>query len=196
MREVKDLRPIDPIARRWSPRAFSDRPVEPEKLRSIFEAARLAPSSANEQPWRFIVATRDEPESHQALYACLREGNQVWAGVAPVLMLTLARATYAKSGGENRHAWHDVGLAVALLSVQATALGLYLHQMAGILPERARRRFDVPEPFEVVSAIALGYLGDASRLPEDLQARERRSRSRKSLSEIVFTGRFGKPADL
>ena len=182
---------IDPIKNRWSPRAFSDKPVETAKLLSVLEAARWAASSFNEQPWRFVVATREKSDEYERLLGVIKEKNQTWAKLAPVLMLVLAKKTFSNSGGENRHALHDVGQAVATLSLQAAALELYVHQMAGILPNKAREVFGVPDDMEVVSALALGYLGDVEQLPEDLQAKERRERSRKPLTELMFTGRFG-----
>ena len=187
---------IEPIAKRWSPRAFADRPVEKEKLLSVLEAARWAASSYNEQPWRFIVATRDEPEAFEKLLSCLREGNQGWAKGAPVLLLGLVKKTFSNSGGDNRHARHDLGQAVAQLTLQAVALDLYVHQMAGILPDKAQEVFEVPDEFEVVSGIALGYVGDPETLPEDLQARERGERSRKPLGDLVFEGTFGQEAEI
>ena len=188
---------IEPIAKRWSPRAFADKPVETEKLLSVLEAARWAASSYNEQPWRFILATRDEPEAFEQLLSCLREGNQGWAKGAPVLLLGLAKKTFSNTGGENRHAQHDLGQAVAQLTLQAAALDLYVHQMAGILPDKAEEVFEVPDEFEVVSGIALGYVGNPESLPEDLQAKEGqgRGRTRKPLSDLVFEGRFGQEAD-
>src|SRR6266702_6198279 len=114
----------DLLRRRWSPRAFSDRRVEPDKLRSLWEAARWAASSFNEQPWSFIVATRQKQEEHARLLSCLVEKNQQWARLAPVLMVSVAKLKFEKTGKPNRHAFHDVGLAMGNLLVEATALGL------------------------------------------------------------------------
>ena len=175
------------LRRRWSPRAFSERSIESEKLGSLFEAARWAPSSSNEQPWSFLVARKEDQESFQGLLACLVEGNRVWAQDAPVLMLSVARLTFEETGKMNRHAWHDVGLAVANLVVQATALDLVVHQMAGFDTERARATFNIPEGFEPVTAIAIGYLGNAEHLPDYLREREIGKRSRRPLTEIVFS---------
>jgi len=120
----------DLLRRRWSPRAFSSQPVEVEKIQSLFEAARWASSCFNEQPWNFILATVEHPTAHQKLVSCLKEGNQAWAKQAPLLVLTVANMTFVQNGKPNPHAFHDIGLAVGNLVVQATALGLVLHQMA------------------------------------------------------------------
>ena len=186
---------ITPIAERWSPRAFAPKPVEREKLLSVLEAARWAASSFNEQPWRFIVGTQGTPEYEKVL-SCFREGNQSWAKHAPVIMLVVTKKTFSNTGGANKHALYDAGQAVAQLSLQATALDLHTHQMAGILPDKAREVFAIPEDFEAVTGLALGYVGDASHLPEDLQARERGERKRKPLREMVFSGEFGKSAGM
>jgi nitroreductase len=189
-------RVIAPIRDRWSPRAFADRPVSQQALRSVLEAARWAPSSFNEQPWRFLVATRDDPAAFATALSCLREKNAAWARSAPVLLLTVVKRTFSNSGGENRTAQHDLGLAIGNLTAQATALGLSLHQMGGVRLERIREVYAVPEEYEPVTAIALGYRADPEALPDDLQAKERRERSRKPLSELVFSGAFGRPARL
>lgn len=184
----------DLIRRRWSPLAFADRPVEAETLQSLFEAARWSPSCYNEQPWRLIVCTREHPDDHRRLVECLASGNVPWAQHAPVLMLSVAKRTFSHNGSPNRHGWHDVGLAVENLILQATALGLFVHQMGGYDPDKARATFGIPEDYEPVAAIALGYPGDASRLPAPLQDRERGARSRKPLESLIFEGQWGRPA--
>jgi nitroreductase len=187
---------VEILKRRWSPRAFSDRMVEPEKLQSLFEAARWAPSCFNEQPWQFIVATRQTPEDHARLLSCLAEGNQQWARLAPVLMVSVARLNFDKTGKPNRHAFHDVGLAVGSLLVQATALDLFVHQMAGFSVEKVTEIYGIPQGFEPVAAIAVGYAADVEVLPEELRARELGGRSRKPVSSFVFQGRWGEPSGL
>jgi nitroreductase len=181
----------DLLKRRWSPRAFSDKPVEPETLRSLWEAARWAPSCFNEQPWYFLVATTQDRAEYDRLLACLNEGNAAWAKHAPVLMVSVARTAFQGDGGPNRHALHDVGQAVAGLTLEATALGLFVHQMAGFSPEKVRQAYGVPEGFEPVAAIALGYPGDPAALPEKLRERQVAPRSRKPLQDFVFSGRWG-----
>ena len=184
----------DHISHRWSPRAFEDRPVEPEKLRSLFEAARWAASSYNGQPWSFIVGTKDDPKSYQLILDSLIEFNQGWAKGAPVLVLTVAKQKFDHNGEPNKHAWHDVGQAAANLAIQAEALGLQVHQMAGILPDKARANFGIPEGYDVVAAIAVGYPGDAASLPEPIRKGEVAPRQRKPLESFVFSGKWGHPA--
>jgi nitroreductase len=184
------------IGQRWSPRAFSERPVEPEKLISVMEAARWAASSANEQPWAFLVATSDDPKNYEAVAGVLVDSNRTWAEKAPVLILAFALTQFAKNGNPNRYAFHDVGQAVANLSLQATALGLTVHQMAGFNAEAARERFAVPADWQPVSVIALGYPGDPESLAEKLREREIAERQRKPLDAFVFSGLWGHATEI
>jgi len=190
----------DLIGRRWSPRAFSAQLVEPDKLRSVLEAARWAPSSRNEQPWAYLVATRGDPGNDSMafgdLLGTLMSTNQAWAQKAPVLILTLAHTQWAKEGKPNRLALHDLGQATANLVTQATHLGLVTHQMGGFDVEAARSRFHIPAGWEPVSVIALGYPGKLEDLPEPLRERETGQRQRKPLEEFVFSGTWGHPASI
>jgi nitroreductase len=183
------------LAERWSPYAFSDRPVSQTDLRSLFEAARWAASSYNEQPWRYIVATKDNPEEFKKLLSCLVEPNQEWAKNAPVLALGVVSHRFARNNKENRAAVHDLGLASANLVLEATARGLHVHQMAGILPEKARELYHIPEHFDAWTALAIGYKDDPSKLTdEDRKARDTSERQRKPLNEFVFSGDWGNPS--
>ena len=182
----------DLLVRRWSPRAFDSRPIEPAKVKSLLEAARWAPSSYNEQPWAFIVGTKDQPADYAKVLECLIEFNQGWAKSAPLLILTVAHLTFDKNGKPNRHAFHDVGLAMGSLSLQATADGLFLHQMAGILPDRAKQVFAIPDGWEAVAGVAIGYPGDPATLGEQLRERELEERTRKPITSFVFAGGWGK----
>lgn len=189
--------PIHDLLRtRWSPRVFSEQAVEAETLRSLWEAARWSPSSANEQPWRFIVATKDNPAEYGRLFGCLLEGNQRWVFRAPVLLLSVASLRFEDEGTPNRHALHDVGLATENLIIQATALGLFVHPMAGFRVEKAREEYQIPEGYEPVAMMTIGYAGDPSVLPDDLREREFRPRRRKSIDEFVFAGSWGHSSPL
>jgi nitroreductase len=180
------------ISHRWSPRAFDAKPVEKEKLRSLFEAARWSASSYNAQPWAFIVGTKDDPENYNKVLSTFVEFNQSWAKNAPVVAISVASHKMPHDGSQNRHAFHDVGQAAATLALQATSLGLQVHQMAGIDPNKAREVFGIPEHFEAVAGIALGYPGDHMTLPEGrLRDNETGKRERKEASSFVFTGKWG-----
>lgn len=188
----------DLLATRWSPRAFAETPVETEKLRALFEAARWAPSSANVQPWRFLV-TRHGTESFGRLRACLSRGNQPWTEHVPVLVLAATDTVFPAKGDrparENPTAKHDLGWATAHLALQATELGLHVHPMAGFDVGRAKQAFGIPAPFEPVTVTAVGYLAPSSTLPAELRAREEAPRVRKPLREIVFEAAWEHPAD-
>ena len=178
------------IRNRWSPRAFAPRAIEPEKLRALFEAARWAASCANAQPWSFIVATKDDAANFARVLGILVELNQAWAKHAPALALSVARMNF-DNGKPNRHALHDVGLAAANLALEATSLGLQVHPMAGIDPEKGKKEFEIPEGYEVVAGFAIGYPGDPAGLPDPLRQRELGARERKPASSFVFTGKWG-----
>jgi nitroreductase len=182
----------DLISHRWSPRAFDAKPVEKEILRGLFEAARWASSSYNAQPWYYIVGTKDDPENYQKVLSCFVEFNQSWAKSAPVVAISVAGHKMPHDGSQNRHAFHDVGQASTTLALEATSRGLQVHQMAGIIPDKAREVFGIPEGFEAVAGIALGYPGDPLTLPEGrLRDNEIGARQRKPASEFVFAGKWG-----
>jgi nitroreductase len=188
--------PIHEVLReRWSPRAFDSRAVEPEKLRSLFEAARWAASSYNAQPWYFIAATKDDLQNFSRVLESFVEFNQGWARSAPVVGLSVAGLKFENNGQPNRHAFHDVGQAAANLALQAAALGLQVHQMAGILPDKARQLFSIPDGYEAVAGFALGYPGDPASLPDQLRERELAPRVRKPLASFVFAGKWGETAN-
>jgi nitroreductase len=182
------------LAQRRTLRAFCERRVEPETLRLILEAARVAPSSMNEQPWNFIIATRENELEFNRLLGCLLEFNLRWAQLAPVLLLSVARLTFTSTGEPNRHALHDVGQAMASLTFQASACGLAVCQMAGFDIEKARQEFSIPANHEPVVAAAIGYPGDPRSLPEKLQRKTLAAQHRKSTEEFVFESIWGKSA--
>ena len=183
---------LDFLKNRWSPRAFAARPVELHKLLSLFEAARWSPSGGNQQPWSFIVTNQTEREPFEKLLGTLNERNQDWAKHAPVLVLSVVQRERA-TGQPNPWATYDVGQAVAHLSVQATALGLVVHQMAGFDRQKAAELFALPEGYDALTVFAIGYEGDPATLPAGLRERELEQRSRKPLKEFVFDGAWQAP---
>lgn len=182
------------IVKRWSPRAFSDKPVPPDVLRSLFEAARWAASSYNDQPWSYVVATKGDKENFSKMLGVLMDMNAVWAKQAPVLAISVARRTFKHNGAPNPVALHDLGAANAQLTMEATSRGLVVHQMAGFHHDKAREAFGIPEGWDPVSAIAIGYPGDPETLSEQLRKSELAARTRKPLSEFVMAGRWGHTA--
>ncbi len=184
---------IDVIRDRWSPRAFTDRMVPKDVLTSLFEAARWAASCNNSQPWRFIVATKENRAEYDRLLSCFNERNQSWAITAPIIMITCADKNLP-NGAPSNYGFYDTGAAMAQLTAQALSHGVVVHQAQGILPDKVREEYGVPDDFEVCTGIALGYQGEADVLPEDYAKREVLPRDRKPLDELVFAGGFGKPS--
>ncbi len=182
--------PVHPVLNeRYSPPAFSYRAVTDAELELVLEAARWAPSSMNEQPWRFLV-TRKGGEGYEAMLASLNPSNQLWADKAPVLMLNLVHRTLSRNGQENYHARHDLGLATAQRTAQATELGMGLHILGGFNAEMVRTAFEIPDTYDIVSVIALGFPAGPEGLPEHLKQRELQHSPRRPLSELVHYGRF------
>lgn len=185
--------PINELAaRRWSPRAFDEKAVEPQKIASLLEAARWAPSSFNEQPWRYLVFDGSDPDALERARGCLVPFN-AWAKKAPVLMLSVAGEIFTHNGTPNRHAQHDVGLATANMVLEAVNQGLAVHQMAGFDAARARREFGIPDKWTPMAMIAIGYpyTGSLDALPAALRSMELQKRERKPVPEIAFSGKWG-----
>ncbi|MDP2696910.1 nitroreductase family protein [Thalassospira sp.] len=172
------------LARRWSPRSFANRPIAGELIHSLFEAARWAPSANNLQPWAFLYAVRGTKEFDHLL-ATLKPTNAIWAKEAAMLVLASAISD-RPDGSPNTHARYDLGQAVAHLTVQATAQDLYVHQMAGFDAGLARATFGVPDDYDPVVMIAVGFLGDGTALPEETRIKETAARSRKPVGDCVF----------
>lgn len=187
--------PISPtLSDRWSPYAFSDKPVSDADLNSLFEAARWAASSYNEQPWTYIVARKSDGAEFERVLSCLVEPNKPWAKNAPVLALGVVTMAFSRNGKPNKAAVHDLGLASANITFEATTRGLVVHQMIGIEPDKARAEFGIPEGSEAYTALAIGYHGDRPDLPAGYADRDKGPRERKALSAFVFTGGWNKQA--
>ncbi len=187
--------PVHEIIReRWSPRAFAEKSIPAEVLRSLFEAARWAPSCNNEQPWAFLVATKEDQAFHAKMLSTLVEFNQAWAKHAPVLAIAVSELVFARDGRTNRNAFYDTGAAVADLTAEATARGLFVHQMAGFDPHKATELFAIPSGWEPIAAFVVGYPGDPQSLSEKLRERELAPRARKPLADFVMSGSWGQPA--
>lgn len=181
---------FETILLRKSRRAYSQQPVEPEKIRSLFEAARWAPSSVNEQPWTYLYATRKEEALWKKIFDTLSEGNKIWAKDAPLLIVSMVRKNFTRTGNVNTSAKYDLGGANAFLSLHATELGLNVHQMGGYDPATLRKDLNVPEAYELGVIMAVGYPGDADLLPENLKQRELAPRVRAQQDEFVMNKSF------
>jgi len=190
-----DILPV--LTERYSPYCFEPRPVETDKLLACLEAARWAASSFNEQPWRYFLATRDDEKAWNAALGCLVEANQAWAKNAGVLIITAVKRTFSKNEKPNRVCEHDVGLAAGNLTVQAQALGLHVHQMAGIDMTRCRMTYNIPDGFDPMTAIAIGYAADPETFDDqELAQRDKGERTRMPFDQWVFGPKFGQAHDL
>lgn len=197
--EVKRAPDVDGVLpvfhARWSPRSFTDRAVSPADLARVFEAARWAASSNNEQPWRFLVGAKGS-EAYRKIFESLVHGNQLWAASAPVLILGTARTKFSRNDNPNRVAMYDLGAAASYLTLEAAALGIATHQMGGYDPEAARKAFGIPEDYLFGSVIALGYQDEPDKLPnEQFRAQEVAPRTRKPLKDFVFSA-WDTPAEI
>lgn len=178
------------LANRWSPRAFSSKAIPRAVIGSLLEAARWSASSGNAQPWSFIVATKDNKDEFEKLASVLKEGNQRWANSAPLLILAVAHDAHTRP-----ISLYDLGLAVQNLTVEAQSHELFVRQMGGIYPEKAHELYNIPAEHKPVVAIAVGYLGNISDLPDDLREREMSARDRKTLASFVFEKKWGNTAN-
>lgn len=175
---------------RWSPRAFSEKQVEKEKLQSIFEAARWAPSARNEQPWRFILGQKGDG-TWEKIFESLVEWNQQWTVRAPILVLNLGKKVYDFKNMPNETYQYDTGQAVAMMVTEAVNQGLIGHQMSGFTAEKAIESFEIPDDYRPISVTAFGYYGDPELLPLEMKKSEFEERKRRPLVETVFTNKFG-----
>ncbi len=186
---------IQVIRDRWSPYHFDSQSVAPELIEQCLVAASWAASSYNEQPWYFLVAYREQESEFKRLLGCLLEANQAWAQLASVLIITVSQETFSRNGQPNRVHQYDLGQAAAHFALQATALGLAVHQMAGIHLGKIRSEYDIPEGYAPQTGIAVGHPATSSSSgAEELAARDHTPRTRKPLAQFVFQGGWGKPA--
>lgn len=183
--EISDL-----IRKRKSIRAYSSQSVEIEKLHSLFEATRWAPSSINEQPWIYMYASKDQPELWNTFFDILNDGNKAWVKDAPVLIFSIARKNFSRSNAHNAYALYDLGAANSLLALQAVDLGLQIRQMAGYDHQQARVKLNIPDEYELGVFMAVGYPGDVNQLPENLKQRELAPRERFLQQEFTINGTF------
>jgi len=180
---------LDIIASRRSLRAFGTEELSYDQINTLFEAARWAPSSINEQPWRYLYATKDQPVWNM-IFETLNEGNRTWAGRAPLLVVSMAANKYHRSGTVNRMAMYDLASANAFLTLQATSLGINVHQMGGYDRETLRERLNIPGEYDLGVVMAIGFPGDPEELPEDLRQRELAPRLRHPRSSFVTNEPF------
>ena len=179
------------IQERYSPRAFSSKKVEKEKVHLLIEAARWAASSFNGQPARYIIGEKGD-STYSKIFESLMPKNKLWNELVPLLILTLVKTTNSYNGKPNAYAQHDLGLAMGNLSIQAMEMGLYVHQMAGFDKDLTRELFAIPEDFVPVTVIAVGYKGDLSEMPDEIQKMEHAVRTRREHDNIVFDGDWEK----
>lgn len=184
-----DLPILDAIRNRWSPIAISAKPISDEDIATLFEAARWAPSSYNEQPWRYLYALKDDGEDRDKLDALLMDGN-AWARNAYLLMVCFAKKTLTRGGKPNGAAEHDLGSATGYIALQCESLGLVCHQMGGFFAEKANEALGVPDDFQPIAMMAIGYPEDPESVSEEAQERDGAPRERKEQSKFVFRGKW------
>ncbi len=181
---------LDVIRNRRSRRAYSATPIELEKIDSLFEAARWAPSSVNEQPWLYMYATNEQPELWGKMFDALNEGNKAWAHKASLIIVSLVRRNFLRNGMPNPSARYDLGAANAFLSLQATALGLNVHQIGGFNTEKIINNLSIPADYEPVAILVIGYPGKTDDLPDHLRKRELAPRERYQKNVFVMNRAF------
>lgn len=184
------------LKNRFSTRIFSDKEIDKSIIIDLFEAARWSPSSGNKQPWRFIAGIKNEGNTHSKLVSILNVSNAIWAEKAPLLILAIAKKYLDDSQKLNVYSFYDVGLANANLTFQASTADLFVHQMGGFNGQKAKEVFEIPDDFEPVTVLAIGYLGNPTDFPEEVLAKEKRQRTRMELTEFVYEEKFGQISNL
>lgn len=186
----KEKNLLDLLERRWSPRSFSDEKIPTETIVKIFDAGRTTMSSFNEQPWRVIFASKDDAH-YDKLFDCLGEFNQQWVKTAPCLGVVLGKKHFTKNEKPNRHRFYDSGAFMAMSTLRATSLDLFVHQMAGFSTEKVMENLNVPEEFEPLTMFVMGKKAAPEQLPEDLQKQERKKSSRNEVDDFLFGQKWG-----
>jgi nitroreductase len=182
----------DLLEKRYSPRAFNPEKVpSKEEIELLFKAAQWAPSSYNDQPWRFMYALNTDKKQFEKLMEPLVDFNKEWVKMAPLLVLTMARKHY-DNGKPHEHSHHDLGLAMGQMCIQASAMGMYMHHMSGFDPNIARELFNVPDELDIVTYVAIGFLGDKNNLPDYIAKMEDKVKTRKDFDELIFKGDWEK----
>jgi nitroreductase len=178
------------LRNRYSPRAFADRPIDPALVERLFQAARWSMSCFNAQPWRFVIATKDDAEGYQRIFDTLMPGNQSWAGSAPLVGISVVQLDFEHNKKPNRWGGYDTGQAMACLTIQAQAEGISVHQMGGFDVAKAKESLGIPDGFEPMAAFVIGYQGDPATLGEDFRAKEVAPGERKPLEQLLHRGRW------
>lgn len=178
------------IRNRWSPRNYSERSVLESDILKLFEAARWAASSRNSQPWRFIYAHLGDMVLWTKLFDCLNDSNKVWVEKAPVLVLALVQKTDVKTGSLQKHSWYDLGLAIGNLTYQANSMGICLRNMGGFDPKKAIFNFNIPEMFEPVVMLTLGFPGEIENPNSEFLVPMGENRVRRNLSQLIYKGNW------
>jgi len=190
---MRKLLITDILRKRWSPYSFSSEPVEEYKLKAIISAARFAPSSNNYQPWMFVYITREDEEVFNDYLGFLNDSNRVWAKNAYVLLISLANTTIKPNGKINKYAFHDTGMAVTNMLLQAIEMEVYVHQMGGFSVRKVKEYLKLDRETEPVAMMAIGKLGNNSSLPAELLKRDKKRRPRKKVNDFIFEGSLDNP---
>jgi nitroreductase len=185
---------LEIIQERWSPYSFSSDIVEEYKLKAMVEAAGRAPSCFNEQPWIFVYTTRQDHDIFNNYLDFMVDSNKIWAKNAYAIFISMARTKFLHNGRYNRFAFHDTGMAVSNLLLQALTMDIYVHQMGGFSVEKVKKYFNLDEEIEPIAMMAVGYLGDGDSLSPELIKKDEKRRPRKSLDEFVFRNKLTDPA--
>lgn len=185
---------LEIIEERWSPYAFSPNPVEEFKLKAMMEAAGRAPSCNNDQPWLFVYTTRQDEDVFNDYLSFMAEGNRIWAKNCYAIFISMARTKFSFNGKPNRYAYYDTGMAVTNMLLQALALEVYVHQMAGYSVEKVREYFKLGDDIDPVAMMAVGYMGDGLDLSPEILKKDETRRPRKQVNEIAFKNSLTNPA--